>query len=57
MTKLYPKSTIRRTIKAHEPHHKLSKTADVLVRLQYLQFLISGLFRFRVIHEGPHEGV
>lgn len=31
MTKLYPKGTIRRIIKAHEPHHKLSKSADVLV--------------------------
>jgi len=32
MTKLYPKGTIRRIVKAHEPNHKLSKSADVLVR-------------------------
>jgi hypothetical protein len=31
MTKTYPKNTIRRIIKAHEPNHNLSKTADVLV--------------------------
>ena len=31
MTKLYPKGTIRRIVKAHEPQHKLSKSADVLV--------------------------
>jgi hypothetical protein len=31
MTKLYPKGTIRRIVKAHEPQHKLTKSTDVLV--------------------------
>ena len=31
MTKTYPKGVLRRIIKTHEPHHNLSKTADVLV--------------------------
>ena len=31
MTKAYPKGTIRRIIKAHEPDHNLAKTSDVLV--------------------------
>jgi hypothetical protein len=35
MTKLYPKGTIRRIVKAHEPNHKLSKSADVLVNLHH----------------------
>jgi len=31
MTKTFPKSTLRRIIKAYEPDHKLAKNADVLV--------------------------
>ena len=56
MTKLYPKGTIRRIIKAHEPQHKLSKSADVLVNSLFGLLLMTGLLGLRLIHERIDEG-
>ncbi|KAI9229285.1 MAG: hypothetical protein DHS80DRAFT_30018 [Piptocephalis tieghemiana] len=39
MAKLYPRSSLRRTLRAHQPDYRLSKTVDILVYLDYLHFL------------------
>jgi len=38
-TRLYPRATLRRIIKAHQPHCVLSKNTDVMIYLDYLLFL------------------
>ncbi|RKP11589.1 hypothetical protein BJ684DRAFT_921, partial [Piptocephalis cylindrospora] len=37
--RLYPRSSLRRTLRAHQPDYRLSKTVDILVYLDYLHFL------------------
>ncbi|RUS19211.1 hypothetical protein BC937DRAFT_87832 [Endogone sp. FLAS-F59071] len=39
MTQLYPRSTLKRLVKAHQPKSQLSKNADVLLYLDYVLFL------------------
>ncbi|KAL1917991.1 uncharacterized protein VTP21DRAFT_3257 [Calcarisporiella thermophila] len=39
MTRLYPRSTLRKIIKAHQPKSQLSKNADVMIYLDYVLFL------------------
>lgn len=39
MARLYPRSTLKRIIKSHQPKASLSKNVDVLVYLDYIVFL------------------
>ncbi|KAG0235002.1 hypothetical protein BGW42_005957 [Actinomortierella wolfii] len=39
MPRLYPRTTLKKIIRAHEPDMKLSKTADIKVYVVYLLFL------------------
>ncbi|OZJ06068.1 hypothetical protein BZG36_01087 [Bifiguratus adelaidae] len=39
MPRLYPRSTLKRIIKAHRPSSSLSKNADILIYLDYISFL------------------
>ncbi|KAF9580588.1 hypothetical protein BGW38_002698 [Lunasporangiospora selenospora] len=39
MTRLYPRSTLKRIINAHEPSMRLSKNVDIKIYVLYLLFL------------------
>jgi hypothetical protein len=56
MTKSYPKGTIRRIIKAHEPDHKLSKSADVLASNLLETKLTRDIPGLRIVYERVDEG-
>jgi hypothetical protein len=49
MAKLYPRNTLRRTLKAHQPKYRLSRDVDILVHLDYL------LFIQRLLHQAHEE--
>ncbi|KAG0056600.1 hypothetical protein BGZ83_004382 [Gryganskiella cystojenkinii] len=39
MTRLYPRSTLKRIIHAHEPTMKMAKNVDIKIYVLYLLFL------------------
>ncbi|KAI8599837.1 hypothetical protein EDD21DRAFT_378794 [Dissophora ornata] len=39
MTRIYPRSTLKRIIHAHEPTMKMSKNVDIKIYVLYLLFL------------------
>ncbi|KAI7830649.1 hypothetical protein BC939DRAFT_438647 [Gamsiella multidivaricata] len=39
MTRIYPRSTLKRIIQAHEPTMKMSKNVDIKIYVLYLLFL------------------
>lgn len=41
MTRIYPRSTLKKIFRAHEPSYQLSKDVDIKVRLPYTSFSLS----------------